>query len=183
MATVERPVPQTVSAMKSDNHQRNLAELAARHAIAEEGGGAERRERERKAGKLSARERIDFLLDERTFEETDCFVTHRATDFGMDAQRVPGDGFVTGYGRVHGRVVFVYAQDFTVFGGSLSETNAAKIVKLMDMAMKVGAPIIGLNDSGGARIQEGVVSLAGYADIFLRNTLASGAVPQISVIM
>ncbi|HSY70206.1 MAG TPA: acyl-CoA carboxylase subunit beta [Edaphobacter sp.] len=183
MATAERPVPNTVSAAKPDPHQRNLAELAARHAIAEEGGGAERRERERKAGKLSARERIDFLLDEGTFEETDKFVTHRATDFGMAEQRVPGDGFITGYGRVHGRVVFCFAQDFTVFGGSLSEANAAKIVKIMDMAMRVGAPVVGLNDSGGARIQEGVVSLAGYTDIFLRNTLASGVVPQISAIM
>ena len=183
MATVERPVSQTASSAKFDGHQRNLAELAARHAIAEEGGGVERRERERKAGKLSARERIDFLLDEGTFEETDKFVTHRATDFGMAEQRVPGDGFITGYGRVHGRVVFVFAQDFTVFGGSLSEANAAKIVKIMDMAMQVGAPIVGLNDSGGARIQEGVVSLAGYTDIFLRNTLASGVVPQISAIL
>jgi propionyl-CoA carboxylase beta chain len=183
MATAERPVPQTVSTTKSDSHQRKLAELEARHAIAEEGGGAERRERERQAGKLSARERIDFLLDEGTFEETDKFVTHRATDFGMAEQRVPGDGFITGYGRVHGRVVFVFAQDFTVFGGSLSEANAAKIVKIMDMAMRVGAPIVGLNDSGGARIQEGVVSLAGYTDIFLRNTLASGVVPQISAIL
>jgi propionyl-CoA carboxylase beta chain len=160
-----------------------LLELQARHALAEEGGGAERRERERKAGKMTARERVLFLLDEGTFEETDKFVTHRSTDFGMQDQRVPGDGFITGYGRVEGRVVFVFAQDFTVFGGSLSETNAAKIVKLMDMAMKVGAPLIGLNDSGGARIQEGVVSLAGYADIFLRNTLASGVVPQISAIL
>src|SRR5213075_760522 len=121
--------------------------------------------------------------DEGTFEETDKFVTHRATDFGMAEQRVPGDGFITGYGRVHGRVVFVFAQDFTVFGGSLSEANAAKIVKIMDMAMRVGAPVVGLNDSGGARIQEGVMSLAGYADIFLRNTLASGVIPQISAIM
>ena len=183
MATAERPVPQTVAAAKSDSHQRNLAELAARHAIAEEGGGAERRERERLAGKLSARERIDLLLDEGTFEETDKFVTHRWTDFGMAEKRVPGDGFVTGYGRVDGRTVFVFAQDFTVFGGSLSESNAAKIVKLMDMAMRVGAPMVGLNDSGGARIQEGVVSLAGYADIFLRNTLASGVMPQISAIL
>src|ERR1700742_5203211 len=183
MATAERPVPQTKSDVKIDSHQRNLAELAARHAIAEEGGGLERREREKKAGKLSARERVEFLLDEGTFEETDKFVTHRATDFGMEAQRVPGDGFITGYGRVHGRVVFVFAQDFTVFGCSLSESNAAKIVKIMDTAMRVGAPIIGLNDSGGARIQEGVVSLAGYADIFLRNTLASGVVPQLSAIM
>jgi propionyl-CoA carboxylase beta chain len=182
MAAAEHPV-QTPPATKPDTHRRNLAELAARHAIAEEGGGKERRARERKAGKLSARERIDFLLDEGTFEETDKFVTHRATDFGMAEQRVPGDGFITGYGRVHGRVVFVFAQDFTVFGGSLSEANAAKIVKIMDMAMRVGAPVVGLNDSGGARIQEGVVSLAGYTDIFLRNTLCSGVIPQISAIM
>src|ERR1700734_2753922 len=183
MAAAEHPVQQNVPQAKSLNHQRQLAELAARHAIAEEGGGAERRERERKAGKLSARERVEFLLDEGTFEETDKFVTHRATDFGMAEQRVPGDGFITGYGRVHGRVVFVFAQDFTVFGGSLSEANAAKIVKIMDMAMRVGAPVVGLNDSGGARIQEGVVSLAGYTDIFLRNTLASGVVPQISAVL
>jgi propionyl-CoA carboxylase beta chain len=183
MAAAEHPVQQTPPATKPDTHQRNLAELAARHAIAEEGGGKERRARERKAGKLSARERIDFLLDEGTFEETDKFVTHRATDFGMAEQRVPGDGFITGYGRVHGRVVFVFAQDFTVFGGSLSEANAAKIVKIMDMAIRVGAPVVGLNDSGGARIQEGVVSLAGYTDIFLRNTLSSGVIPQISAIM
>jgi propionyl-CoA carboxylase beta chain len=160
-----------------------LNELSRRNAAAEEGGGAERRERQHKEGKLSARERIAFLLDDGSFEETDRFVISRATDFGMDAQRIPGDGFVTGYGRIDGRVVFVFAQDFTVFGGSLSEANAAKIVKLMDSAMRVGAPIIGLNDSGGARIQEGVVSLAGYADIFLRNTLSSGVIPQISVIM
>jgi len=174
--TPHRPIRET-------SQRTNLVELAARHAIAEEGGGAERRARESKAGKLSARERIDLLLDEDTFEETDKFVTHRATDFGMAEQRVPGDGFITGYGRIHGRVVFVFAQDFTVFGGSLSEANAAKIVKIMDMAMRVGAPIVGLNDSGGARIQEGVVSLAGYTDIFLRNTLASGVVPQISAIL
>jgi propionyl-CoA carboxylase beta chain len=164
-------------------HHHKLAELAARHAIAEEGGGPERRAREHAADKLSARERIDFLLDESTFEETDKFVTHRATDFGMASQRIPGDGFITGHGRIHGRVVFVFAQDFTVFGGTLSEANATKICKIMDMAMRVGAPVIGLNDSGGARIQEGVVSLAGYADIFLRNTLASGVVPQISAIL
>ncbi len=180
MAAAEHPAS---PAAKPTPHETKLAELAVRHAIAEEGGGPERRARERKSGKLSARERVDFLLDEGTFEETDKFVTHRATDFGMDAQRVPGDGFITGYGRVHGRVVFVFAQDFTVFGGSLSEANAAKIVKIMDMAMRVGAPIVGLNDSGGARIQEGVVSLAGYTDIFLRNTLASGVVPQISGIL
>ncbi len=160
-----------------------LAELERRHQQAEEGGGAERKARQHQAGKLSARERIDLLLDEGSFEETDRFVTHRATDFGMEKQRILGDGFVTGYGRIEGRTVFVFAQDFTVFGGSLSESNAAKIVKLMDTAMRVGAPIIGLNDSGGARIQEGVVSLAGYADIFLRNTLASGVVPQISAVM
>jgi propionyl-CoA carboxylase beta chain len=180
MAAAEHSIPPHV---KPTPHRTQLAELAARHAIAEEGGGPERRERERRSGKLSARERIDFLLDEGTFEETDKFVTHRATDFGMAEQRVPGDGFITGYGRVHGRVVFVFAQDFTVFGGSLSEANAGKIVKIMDMAMRVGAPIVGLNDSGGARIQEGVVSLAGYTDIFLRNTLASGVVPQISAIL
>src|ERR1700744_3024133 len=161
----------------------SLEELENRNRLAEEGGGKERRERQHREGKLSARERIDLLLDEGTFEETDKFVTHRATDFGMAEQRIPGDGFVTGYGRIDGRTVFVFAQDFTVFGGSLSESNAAKIVKLMDMAMRVGAPIIGLNDSGGARVQEGVVSLAGYADIFLRNTLASGVVPQISAIL
>src|SRR5260370_10189871 len=160
-----------------------LPDLAPRHAIAEEGGGRERRAREIAAGKLYARERIDLLLDEGTFEETDKFVTHGATDFGMEAQRVPGDGFITGHGRIHNRVVFVFAQDFTVFGGSLSESNAAKIVKIMDTALRVGAPVIGLNDSGGARIQEGVVSLAGYTDIFLRNTLASGVIPQISAIL
>ena len=179
MAATEHPLtPEKLSA-----HQIRLTELAARHAIAEEGGGPERRAREAAAGKLSARERVDLLLDEGTFEETDKFVTHRATDFGMDAQRVPGDGFITGHGRIDGRVVFVFAQDFTVFGGSLSEANAAKIVKIMDLAMKVGAPVIGLNDSGGARIQEGVLSLAGYTDIFLRNTLASGVIPQISAIL
>jgi propionyl-CoA carboxylase beta chain len=161
----------------------SLEELENRNRLAEEGGGKERRERQHREGKLSVRERITLLLDEGTFEETDKFVTHRCTDFGMEQKRIPGDGFVTGFGRIDGRTVFVFAQDFTVFGGSLSESNAAKIVKLMDMAMRVGAPIIGLNDSGGARIQEGVVSLAGYADIFLRNTLASGVIPQISAIL
>ncbi len=178
MAAAEHPAK-----TKLTPHEQKLAELAARHSIAEEGGGPERRAREHKLGKLSARERIDLLLDEGTFEETDKFVTHRASDFGLDEQRVPGDGFITGHGRIDGRVVFVFAQDFTVFGGSLSEANAAKIVKIMDMAIKVGAPVIGLNDSGGARIQEGVVSLAGYTDIFLRNTLSSGVIPQISAIM
>ena len=160
-----------------------LEELRRRHAAAEEGGGPERRARQHQEGKLSARERIELLLDENSFEELDKLVTHRCRDFGMEQQVIPGDGFVTGYGRIDGRPVYVFAQDFTVFGGSLSETNAQKIVKIMDLALKTGAPIIGLNDSGGARIQEGVVSLAGYADIFLRNTLASGVVPQISAIM
>src|SRR5467141_1576874 len=160
-----------------------LAELKRRDQLAEEGGGAKRRERQHKEGKMNARERIEFLLDEGTFEETDKLVTHRSHDFGMQEQKFYGDGFITGYGRVEGRLVFVFAQDFTVFGGSLSETNAAKIVKIMDLAAKMGAPVIGLNDSGGARIQEGVMSLAGYADIFLRNTLYSGVVPQISAIM
>jgi propionyl-CoA carboxylase beta chain len=165
------------------NLEQKLAELKKRDSAAEAGGGAERRERQHKEGKMSARERIEFLLDEGSFEETDKLVTHGCTDFGMEQQKVPGDGFVTGYGRIEGRLVFVFAQDFTVFGGSLSEANAGKIVKIMDMAMRVGAPVIGLNDSGGARIQEGVASLAGYADIFLRNTLASGVIPQISAIM
>src|SRR6476469_5373878 len=160
-----------------------LDELRRRHAAAEQGGGDARKERQHKEGKLSARERIELLLDENSFEELDKLVTHRCRDFGMEDQIVPGDGFVTGYGRVHGRLVYVFAQDFTVFGGSLSETNAQKICKIMDLAMKMGAPVLGLNDSGGARIQEGVVSLAGYADIFLRNTVASGVIPQISAIM
>ena len=160
-----------------------MRNCAAATPAAEQGGGRERRERQHKEGKLSARERIELLLDENSFEELDKLVTHRCRDFGMDEQIVPGDGFVTGYGRIDGRLVYVFAQDFTVFGGSLSETNAQKICKVMDLALKTGAPVIGLNDSGGARIQEGVVSLAGYADIFLRNTLASGVVPQISAIM
>ena len=160
-----------------------LQELRRRSDEAEAGGGSERREKEHKAGKLTARERIHLLLDEGTFEELDKFVRHRCTDFGMEDQRPAGDGFVTGFGRIDGRLVYAFAQDFTVFGGSLSETNAQKICKIMDLAMRAGAPVIGLNDSGGARIQEGVMSLAGYADIFLRNTLASGVVPQISAIM
>jgi propionyl-CoA carboxylase beta chain len=150
---------------------------------AEEGGGGERRERQHREGKLTARERVQTLLDEGTFEELDQLVEHRCLDFGMAEQRIPGDGVVSGYGRIDGRLVYVFAQDFTVFGGSLSETNAAKICKVMDLALKMGAPLVGLNDSGGARIQEGVASLGGYADIFLRNTLASGVVPQISAIM
>ena len=160
-----------------------LEELRRRHAAAEAGGGAERRERQHKEGKLSARERVELLLDENSFEELDKLVTHRCRDFGMEEQIVPGDGVVSGYGRIDGRLTYVFAQDFTVFGGSLSETNAQKVCKVMDLALKNGAPLVGLNDSGGARIQEGVGSLAGYADIFLRNTLSSGVVPQISAIM
>src|ERR1700716_3056623 len=159
------------------------AEVRRRHANAEAGGGQERMQRQHQEGKLSARERIDLLLDEGSFEEMDKLVRHHCHDFGMDEQVIDGDGFVTGYGRIHGRLAYVFAQDFTVFGGSLSETNAQKICKIMDLALKMGAPVIGLNDSGGARIQEGVVSLAGYADIFLRNTLASGVIPQISAVM
>ncbi len=165
------------------NLEQKVAELKKRNQLAEDGGGAKRRERQHKEGKMSARERVEFLLDDGTFEETDKLVTHRCNDFGMAEQKIYGDGFITGYGRIEGRLVYLFAQDFTVFGGSLSETNAAKIVKIMDLAAKMGAPLIGLNDSGGARIQEGVMSLAGYADIFLRNTLYSGVVPQISAIM
>jgi propionyl-CoA carboxylase beta chain len=160
-----------------------MKEMRRRYAEARKGGGAERVAKQHAAGKLTARERIDALFDPGSFHELDALVVHRNYDFGTDKQRVPGDGVVTGHGRIGGRPVFVFAQDFTVFGGSLSETFAEKICKVMDLAMKVGAPIIGLNDSGGARIQEGVVSLAGYADIFLRNTLASGVVPQISAIL
>jgi propionyl-CoA carboxylase beta chain len=157
--------------------------LERRIAESEEGGGAERIKAQHKKGKLSARERLDLLLDEGTFVEFDRFVVHRSSDFGLDEQKVYGDGVVTGYGRIDGRLVYVFSQDFTVFGGSLSETFAEKICKVMDLAVRNGAPVVGLNDSGGARIQEGVVSLGGYADIFLRNTLASGVVPQISAIL
>jgi propionyl-CoA carboxylase beta chain len=160
-----------------------LDQLREREQRAEAGGGQDRVAKQHAAGKRTARERVEFLLDEGTFQEFDKLVEHRSHDFGMDKQIYPGDGVVTGHGLIDGRKVFVFAQDFTVFGGSLSETHAAKICKVMDLAMKVGAPIVGLNDSGGARIQEGVVSLGGYADIFLRNTLASGVVPQISCIM
>ncbi len=160
-----------------------LERLKERSKSAELGGGKDRVEKQRAAGKMTARERIDFFLDDNSFEEFDKFVVHRSTDFGLGEQKFLGDGVVTGHGLVDGREVFVFAQDFTVFGGSLSETHAQKICKIMDMAMKTGAPVVGLNDSGGARIQEGVVSLAGYADIFLRNTLASGVIPQISCIM
>jgi propionyl-CoA carboxylase beta chain len=163
--------------------EKRLEELERRKRDSELGGGEKRVERQHGEGKLTARERITLLFDPGSFQELDQLVVHRNTDFGMEKQRVPGDGVVAGYGTVQGRLVYAFAQDFTVFGGSLSETHAAKIVKIMDLAMKNGAPIVGLNDSGGARIQEGVVSLGGYADIFLRNTLASGVIPQISAIM
>jgi propionyl-CoA carboxylase beta chain len=165
-----------------DIHAR-LADLHHRQALAEEGGGAKRTAAQHAKGKLTARERLDLLLDPESFTELDRFVTHRSTEFGIDAEKPLGDGVVAGWGRVDGRLVYVYSQDFTVFGGSLSETHAAKICKVMDLAVRNGAPVIGLNDSGGARIQEGVASLGGYADIFLRNTLASGVVPQISAIL
>jgi propionyl-CoA carboxylase beta chain len=160
-----------------------LEELESRRAGARLGGGRKRIEAQHAKGKLTARERIEVLLDEGSFEEFDMFVAHRATEFGMAATSYPGDGVVTGWGTINGRQVYVFSQDFTVFGGSLSETHAEKICKIMDMAMQNGAPVIGLNDSGGARIQEGVASLAGYADVFQRNVLASGVIPQISVIM
>ena len=166
-----------------DAHESKLDQLLARKRRALEGGGPARVERQHASGKWTARERIEFFLDDGTFEEFDQLVVHRSRDFELDKQLYPGDGVVTGHGLVDGRRVFVFAQDFTVFGGSLSETHAEKICKVMDTAMRVGAPVVGLNDSGGARIQEGVVSLGGYADIFLRNTLASGVVPQISCIM
>jgi propionyl-CoA carboxylase beta chain len=160
-----------------------LDQLHHRQALAEKGGGPDRVAQQHKKGKLTARERLDLLLDEGTLVELDRFVTHRSTDFGLEQQIFPGDGVVTGSGRIDGRLVYVFSQDFTVFGGSLSETHAEKICKIMDLALKTGAPVIGLNDSGGARIQEGVASLGGYADIFLRNTLASGVIPQISAIL
>src|SRR5215210_972611 len=175
---IEEPQP-SADGLSADG----LKKLADKNAAAQAGGGLERVERQHLSGKMTARERVEFLLDDGTFEEFDRFKKHRCLDFGMQDQHYPGDGVVAGHGLIDGRRVFVFAQDFTVLGGSLSETNAQKICKIMDMAMKVGAPVIGLNDSGGARIQEGVVSLAGYADIFLRNTLASGVVPQISAIM
>ena len=170
--------------MQSEPKQNDRLELLKEKSdLAKMGGGAARIEKQRAAGKLTARERIEFLLDEGTFEEFDRFVVHRSTDFGLDQQKFLGDGVVTGHGLIGGREVFLFAQDFTIFGGSLSETHAQKICKVMDLAMKTGVPVIGLNDSGGARIQEGVVSLGGYADIFLRNTLASGVIPQISCIL
>jgi propionyl-CoA carboxylase beta chain len=163
--------------------QHIVRELAAKRSAAELGGGQHRIDAQHAKGKLTARERIELLMDPGSFEEWDMFVEHRCADFGMIDQRVPGDGVVTGYGLINGRVVFVFSQDFTVFGGSLSEAHAEKICKVMDHAMKVGAPVIGINDSGGARIQEGVASLAGYAEVFQRNVLASGVIPQISLIM
>src|SRR3978361_316947 len=160
-----------------------IQELERRREQARLGGGEKRIDAQHAKGKLTARERLDVLLDEGSFEELDMFVEHNCVDFGMQDQVIPGDGVVTGTGTINGRLVCVFSQDFTVFGGSLSERHAQKICKVMDMAMKVGAPVIGLNDSGGARIQEGVASLGGYAEVFQRNVLASGVVPQISVIM
>ena len=160
-----------------------LKKLEEKRERARAGGGQKRIDSQHKKGKLTARERLDMLLDPDSFEEWDMFMEHRCTDFGMDDQTIPGDGVVTGYGTINGRLVFVFSQDFTVFGGSLSEAHAEKISKIMDKAMSVGAPVIGINDSGGARIQEGVASLAGYADVFTRNVLASGVIPQISLIM
>ncbi|MCX7897163.1 MAG: acyl-CoA carboxylase subunit beta [Rhodocyclaceae bacterium] len=160
-----------------------IAELEKKRALARLGGGQRRIDTQHAKGKLTARERIELLLDPGSFEEWDMFKEHRCHDFGMDAQKVPSDGVVTGYGTIHGRMVFVFSQDFTVFGGALSEAHAEKICKIMDKAMQVGAPVIGLNDSGGARIQEGVAALGGYAEVFQRNVLASGVIPQISLIM
>ncbi len=175
-------MPQDIAA-REKQEAASTNELEHRLKASRKGGGEARIERQHAAGKLTARERIDLLLDSGSFVELDALVSHRCRDFGMDDKRIPGDGVVSGYGSVDGRLVYVFAQDFTVFGGSLSETNAQKICKVMDLAVENGAPVVGLNDSGGARIQEGVASLAGYTDIFLRNTLASGVVPQISAIM
>ncbi len=169
--------------MQPKTQSMSKLELLEEKSRLAEAGGAQRIEKQKSSGKMTARERIDFFLDEGSFEEFDKFVVHRSNDFGIGEQKFPGDGVVTGHGLVDGREVFIFAQDFTIFGGSLSETHAQKICKIMDLAMKTGVPVVGLNDSGGARIQEGVVSLGGYADIFLRNTLASGVVPQISCIM
>src|SRR5450759_158044 len=160
-----------------------LEQLEQRKRESELGGGQARIDRQHNEGKLTARERIALLFDPGSFQELDQLVVHNCHDFGLENQRVPGDGVVTGYGNIRGRLVYAFAQDFTVFGGSLSEAYATKIVKIMDLAMRNGAPLVGLNDSGGARIQEGVMSLAVYADIFLRNTLASGVIPQISAVM
>src|SRR6187402_2410840 len=169
--------------IKDQQQQARFDELERKNEESLVGGGEKRISQQHAKGKLTARERLELLLDEGTFEELGKFVMHRGKDFGLDKEYYLGDGVVTGYGKINGRLVYVFSQDFTVFGGSLSETHAEKIVKIMDLAMKNGAPVIGLNDSGGARIQEGVVSLGGYADIFYRNTLASGVVPQLSAIM
>ena len=163
--------------------KKNLEQLEKRKQAAKLGGGENRIGKQHAKGKLTARERIEILIDEGTFEELDMFVEHRAVDFGMEEQKIPGDGVVTGYGKINGRLVYVFSQDFPVFGGSLSETHAEKICNVMDLAVQNGAPLIGLNDSGGARIQEGVVSLGGYAEVFKRNVLASGVVPQLSLVM
>src|ERR1700741_3799003 len=160
-----------------------LRQLEDKRNAARSGGGVRRVQAQHARGKLTARERIELLVDPQTFEEWDMFVEHRSTDFGMGEQRIPGDGVVTGHGTINGRLGFVFSQDFTVCGGSVSEAQAEKICKIMDQALRVGAPVIGINDSGGARIQEGVASLAGYAEVFQRNILASGVVPQISLIM
>src|SRR5215467_11000817 len=178
---ISEQTPQETPKIKSTNEK--LEELHRLKEAAMLGGGTARIEAQHNKGKLTARERLDLLLDPDTFNELDMFVTHRSTDFGLEEQKIPGDGVVTGYGQIDGRLVYVFSQDFTVFGGSMSEANSEKICKIMDLAMRNGAPVIGLNDGGGARIQEGVVSLGAYADIFLRNTLASGVVPQISAIM
>src|ERR1700736_3944530 len=180
MTTGERTPKDTPG---SKTTQEKLEDLHQLKEAAMLGGGPKRIEAQHKKGKLTARERLDLLLDPGTFNELDMFVTHRSTDFGLAEQKIPGDGVVTGYGQIDGRLVYVFSQDFTVFGGSLSETHAEKICKIMDLAMKNGAPVIGLNDSGGARIQEGVVSLGGYADIFYRNVRSSGVIPQLSAIM
>src|SRR5436305_4086177 len=181
LMAISKQTPQETPKVKRTSEK--LKELHRLKEAAMLGGGVERIEAQHKKGKLTARERLDLLLDPDTFNELDMFVTHRSTDFGLKEQKIPVDGVFTGYGQIDGRLVYVFSQDFTVFGGSLSEAHAEKICKVMDLAMKNGAPVIGLNDSGGARIQEGVVSLGAYADIFLRNTLASGVVPQISAIM
>src|SRR6266516_4409202 len=178
---ISEHTPQETPGLKGT--QEKLEELHHLKEAAMLGGGQKRIEAQHQKGKLTARERLDLLLDQGTFNELDMFVTHRSTDFGLEEQKIPGDGVVTGYGQIDSRLVYVFSQDFTVFGGSLSESHSEKICKIMDHAMKNGAPVIGLNDSGGARIQEGVVSLGAYADIFLRNTLASGVIPQISAIM
>src|SRR5215510_9201813 len=183
MATTTPPRPTSSRPPTESKANTPRADRAPRAWRALEGGGVERIDKQHEAGKLTARERLELLLDPGTFVESGRFVTHRGVEFDMQNQKILGDGVVTGFGKIDGRKVFVFAQDFTVFGGSLSGANAAKICRVMDLATEVGAPIIGLNDSGGARIQEGVESLAGYAEIFLRNTLASGVVPQLSLIL